>query len=300
MDSENVLCGGVALVVGLIACLALTACVDENATPGPDREAYDPAEIAPLTCVPNLDGKIDAAELTESLGVPVTQLVNPAGSSPVVDVAGQVNVSGDRLWDLSATQGNEQVIQIEAQALTGKWYAPSFPSGEFVVRGDAGGRTENVYRRDEQGFYLLGVASSEESPAEGKTLLVYEQPVALYLFPLETGKTWVSVGTTRNATLRGLPYAGRDTYTVNVEAIGELRLPDLAFEQVHMVRTEVLLEPAVGASISQQQISYLFECFGEVARIVSQNNEDDPFFTNASEVRRLGLDERGVDVTLTQ
>ncbi len=283
-----------------LALMCVSGCVEENATPGPDRQAYEPAEIAPLTCTPNLDSRIDSVELAETLGVPVTQLVSPAGSMPAVDIAGQVNVAGERLWDLSASRGDEQFIEVEAQALTGKWYASSFPTGEFVTLGDAAGRTENIFRRDEQGLYLLGVASTEENPAEGKTLLVYEQPVSLYLFPLETGKNWVSVGTTRNATLRGLPYAGRDTYEVTVEALGALRLPDLTFEQVHMVRTEVLLEPAVGTSISQQQISYLFECFGEVARITSQNNENEPFFTTASEVRRLGLDERGVDATLTQ
>ena len=69
--------------------------------------------------------------------------------------------------------------------------------------------------------------------------------MALYLFPLEKGKTWVSVGTTRNAMFYGIPYAGKDTYEVSVEDTGELLLPDLTFEQAMMVRTTVKVEPAV-------------------------------------------------------
>ena len=286
---------GAALLCGLIM---LGGCVEENATPIPDRAAYEPAEIEALSCVPNLDGKISSNELAETLGVPVTQSVSPAGGSPTVDLAGKVDSSDNRQWDFSARDSADQYIQVEASDLSGKWYASSFPTGQFVVQGDSAGRTENIYSRDSDGFYLLGVASTEENPPEGKTLLVYEQPIALYLFPLEKGKTWVSVGTTRNATLRGIPYAGKDTYTVTVEAVGELKLPDLTFEQTHMVRTEILLEPAVGMAVSQQQISFIFEGFGEVARVISNTGETDDFFTTAQEVRKLALDERGTGASL--
>lgn len=282
--------------IGLMVCLALVVavgCVDENATPIPERQAYEPAEIEPLTCVPNLDGKLESSELREAIGVPLTQRVSPAGGMPTVDLAGQVDSAGSRRWDFSSDDASDQYLQVEAEAISGKWYASSFAQADFVIDADGSGRTENIYRRDEEGLYLIGVASSKEDPAEGKTLIVYDQPVALYLFPLETGKNWVSVGTSRNAMVRGLPYAGKDTYKVTVEAVGELNLPDLTFEQAHMVRTEVLIEPAVGTSISQQQISFLFECFGEVARVTSLSDEDETFFTTANEVRRLALDERG-------
>ena len=273
-------------------------CVDENATPIPERQAYEPSEIEPLACVPNLDGKIESSELREAIGVPLTQRVSPAGGMPTVDLAGQIDSAGARRWDFSSDDASDQYLQVQAEAITGKWYASSFAQADFVIDADGSGRTENIYSRDEEALYLLGVASSEEDPEEGKTLIVYEQPVALYLFPLETGKSWVSVGTSRNAMVRGLPYAGKDTYSVKVEAVGELKLPDLTFEQAHMVRTEVLLEPAVGTSISQQQLSFLFECFGEVARVTSLSDEDEAFFTTAGEVRRLALDERGAQAAV--
>ncbi len=57
-------------------------------------------------------------------------------------------------------------------------------------------------------------------------------------------------------------------YTSREEAIGELALPDFTFEQVFMIRTKVTLQPAVGQSVSQQQVSFLFECFGDAFLVV--------------------------------
>lgn len=290
-DPGTILCHG-ALFVLCGASALLIGCV-ENTTPQPERPLYRPGELAPLECVPNLDRRIDSSELREAIGVPVDLLVNPSGSTVSVNIAGEVNPSGERRWDFSRGAEQDEVATIEASALQGKWYASRFPQGQFVAPGDLSGRLENIYRRDEQGFYLLGVASSEEAPPEGQTILVYEQPVLLYKFPLEVGQSWVSVGTSRDGKIRGLTYAGRDTYATKVEALGELELPDLSFEQVLMIRTRVTLEPAVGASTSQQQISFISECFGEVARVTSAPGEEQEYFTTAVERRRIGLDARG-------
>ena len=103
------------------------------------------------------------------------------------------------------------------------------------------------------------------------------------------GKSWVSAGTITNGLIRNLPYAGRDTYQVSVDAAGRLELTDLTFTQALRVRTHVTVEPVVGASVSRRQISWMFECFGEVARAVSVDNEPNEDFTTTSELRRLGL-----------
>ena len=251
--------------IAAAAALALTcAACGDNLTRPPALDSYEGSAPAPLECVPNLDGQLDADELREALGIPVSFLVSPAGSTRTVDLAGQVNPDGDRRWDLS-------------QAAT------------FVAPADAAGTLFNVLSRDDSGLYLHGIASTQESPAEGQTLLKYEQPVALYLFPLTPGKTWVSVGQARNSTVRGLPYAGTDTYETTVEARGQLALPDLTFDDAYQVHTRVVVAPAVGQSIRTRQVSYLFECFGEVARVTSQPEETDTFFTTAAEVRRLGI-----------
>ena len=93
----------------------------------------------------------------------------------------------------------------------------------------------------------------------------------------------------QNGTLRGLPYAGKDTYEAKVAAAGRLVLPPIELTQAQEVLLSALVEPAVGTSVRTRQASFLFECFGEVARATSANDEKDELFTTATEVRRLGL-----------
>jgi hypothetical protein len=271
----------------LVLGLAALGC-GENLTPATDRQLYDGGDITPLECVPNLDGRIDATELQAALGIPATYLVSPAGEERTVDVVGVVDGAGRRVWDWSADAPSDQLAVLTATALADKWYASTFPAGQFVTPLDLAGSLEAVYRHDDDGLYLLGFASATEAPPEGKTLVVYQQPVTLYRFPLEVGSQWVSAGTVQDATLRGLPYAGRDTYEIAVDAAGTIHLPDFTFTQALRVRTRITSEPAVGASVSRRQVSFLFECFGEVARAQSRDGEASADFTTATEVRRLG------------
>jgi hypothetical protein len=269
------------------AALCLAAC-GENRT-YPDRQAYEPAAVPALTCLPNLDGKLEASELKAALGVSVSLLVSPAQVHRSVDLNGGTDAQGHRVWDLATDYADDQVAKLSAAALTGQWFAASFPNGQYVVPVDLGGSVLGVYSDDGNNLLLHGVASRVENPPEGKTLLAYQQPIALYRYPLEVGKSWVSAGEIRNATLRGLPYAGRDTYEVSIDQAGRLELPDLTFTQALRSKTHVTLEPVAGPTISRRQVSWLFECFGEVARAVSLDNETNEDFTTTSELRRLGL-----------
>ena len=111
----------------------------------------------------------------------------------------------------------------------------------------------------------------------------------LYRFPLQPGAAWTSIGEVKDGTLRGLPFASRDTYDVKVDGAGELDLPDFVLTQVLRVRTNVSISPAAGAVTTQRQVGFLFECLGEVTRATSKLNEPNENFTTASELRRLGL-----------
>jgi hypothetical protein len=278
--------------LALPACLAIAllapACGDNQTHPDP-HAAYDAGAPTPLQCVPNLDGQIDSSELKAVLGVPVKYLVSPNGTTRTVDVVGTVDSSGKRVWDYGTDFATDQVAMIEASPLAGKWYAASFPQGQFVAPFDAGDTIEAVYSQDDAAIWLYGLASAQPSPPEGKTLLVYAQPIELYKLPLVVGSTWVSTGVITQATLRGQPYAGQDTYEMTDDATGELVLPDLTFSQAHRVRAKVTVAPAAGESVVTQQVSFLFECFGEVARVTSQNGETNPDFTVAAQERRFGL-----------
>lgn len=270
--------------------LFASSCQD-NETPFPEKSPYQAVAPSALPCVPNLDGKIEAKELTPQIGITAGYLASPAGKDREVDLAGRTNADGKLVWQLSIDYADDQVAKITASELGGKWYAGEFKfvTNAFVTPLDLGSRTEGVYTQDETGLYLHGVASTEENPPEGKTLLVYSSPVTLYKFPIEPGAAWSSTVEAKNATLRGLPFADRETYEMKVDGAGELDLPDFRLTQALRVRTFVRIVPAAGQETTQRQTGFLFECLGEVARATSKLNEPNEGFTTASELRRLGL-----------
>ncbi len=272
----------------LVVLTVILGCSD-NLTPYSVVPGYESGQPPALECVPNLDGRIDAAELGAALGIPVRYRVSPIGVEREVDLVGVVDVNGQRVWDWSEERADDQLAEVVATALQEQWFAEHFPTGELVIPNDLDGRVMNIYRMDDQALWLQGLASAEESPSEGQTLIVYDEPVAVFRFPLEVGRSWTSVGEFKKAQFLGLPWAGRDTYHVTVEAGGVLELPDLSFGQVLRVKQQVTLEPAIGPTSTVLQSSFVFECFGEVARATSRLNEVDQEFTIAAEVRRLGL-----------
>jgi len=280
--------------------LSLVGCDDENLT-WPDAGSYESSAQAPLACIPNLDGQVEAYEMAPTLNQLASYRVSPqlpadSQDGRLVDLLGTVDDTGRRIWDWSAADSSDRNADLAATPLAGKWYADSFPGGEFTLPADAGGRLETVYSHGEDALRVYGVASTEPDPPEGRTLLVYETPVVFLPFPLTLGQSWTQTGVVRNGTLQGLsPWSQDDVYEATVDAAGELRLPDFTFTQVLRLYTKVTIKPKAGArdGYTQHQYSYIFECFGEVARATSPlvyDPELDPGkdFSVAREVRRLG------------
>jgi hypothetical protein len=262
---------------------ALAGCADPISYP-----PVDAGDAGPFTCLPNLDGQIDASELQAAIGVPVDYLVSAPGSNPMVDLVGQVDASGNRVWDFSPSIASDVTVTIAASALEGKWYAASFPAAQWWAPIDVGNSIDGIYDADSQAIYLLGIASTtDQSPKGGKTLVVYDVPVAIYRFPLMPSASWISVGHVTGGTLKGLPYAGTDTYDATDVAVGQMALHDYTFTQVHRVRTTVTVAPSAGQSAVTRQDSFMFECFGEIVRATSKVGETNDDFTTAAEVRRL-------------
>src|ERR1700722_11037961 len=172
-----------------LVCIGAFAC-EPNQTHTDNNAPYEGGTPPPLNCVPNLDGTIDSNELAAVLGVPVKYLVSPSGTSRAVNVAGETDTQGQLVWDFGTDFADDQVATIEAAALKDKWYAASFPNGQFATPFDAADTLEAVYSQDDNGLYLQGIASTVMSPPEGETLIVYDTPVTLYVFPLKMGTTW--------------------------------------------------------------------------------------------------------------
>ncbi len=253
------------------ALLALAAC-GENATP-----VGEPPSPFAASCVPDLDGTLTAAELPIVLDQPLTFRV---GEDVAVDLAGRGS-GADRQWDWSADTAGDALRDQLAVALDDQWYAGSFPGGRFVLTVDAA--TDAVYAADDRGLYLLGLASHDEAPPAGKTLLPYAAPVA-------AGDRWTETATITGGTLRGLPYNGTDTYAISADARGELHLPYVRFTDALRVRTTVTSTPAVGgASVVVRQSQFFSECFGEIGRATSRPGEPADDFTTAATLRRLAL-----------
>ena len=253
---------------------ALAAC-QANATPIPDEDLAPPAP-----CVAVRDGVLTAAELPVAIGAAAPYYVS--SSSRTVDLA------GDAGWDLSAESPDDELVELAPTALAGHWFAADFAAGQFVV--DAGAGLDAVYHLDDLGLWLHGLASREPDPASARTLLVYDAPVAVLRLPLADGDAWTAAGTVSEGTLDGLPYVGTDTYEVEVAGSGTLDLPYVRFTPALKVRTRVVVEPAAGGvTTSRRQTSFLFECFGEIARAASRPDEPDADFTTAAELRRFAL-----------
>jgi hypothetical protein len=275
-------------LLALSPALTAIACGD-NLTVPPDRDPAQSPDPTALTCLPNLDMRIDRAELEPAIGTPVRYVVSPPGTSRQIDLAGEKDAEGGVIWHFAVDYADDQALTVVPSTLEGKWYASSFPDGAFVTPLDAEGRIESIGLVREDALVLLGVASSEADPPEGRTLLPYGEPVIVVRFPVEVGSDFVSVGEISGGLYQGLPFAGRDTYEVSVDAVGSIDLPQLTFEQVFRVRTKVTQEPAVGASVVRRQTSFFAECFAEVARATSAPDEPEIDFTTTAELRRFGL-----------
>jgi hypothetical protein len=268
----------VLLIVSFVA--ALSGCsVPDISYPAPDA-----GDAGPLTCLPNLDGVIDASELPVSIGTPVSYLVSTPGT---VDLTGQTDSAGNFGWDFSAAYASDVTVTIAASTLDGKWYQSSFPGGQWAAPIDVNDTVEGVYAADSSAIYLQGIASTNQNPASKRTLVVYGTPVALYRFPMKPGSSWISTGTITGGVLDGLPYAGTDTYDVADVALGEVDLHDYLFAQAHRVKTTVTVTPSAGEAVVTRQSSFFFECFGEIVRATSKPNETNDDFTDAAEVRRF-------------
>lgn len=272
--------------------LLLAACGD-NLTHPPDRDGGASTSSGTggsgFSCLPNLDGQIDASELAPTFDVAVSYVISPVGEDRAVNLAGKKDAKGAITWDFSPDFATDKALVLTATKVAGKWYASSFPAGDFASPVDTVGEIYGVYSATEKAISLLGIASVVEKPKKGKTILVYDTPIDVYRFPLIPGASWSTTGHVTMGMINGLPYTSDDTYAVKDAGLGSLLLHDLTFEQVHKIETQVTLDPSVGgAAQTTWQVGFVSECFGEVTRATSHVGEATANFTKAAEVRRLG------------
>ncbi len=255
----------------LLACSLGLGC-SENKTPfGPD------SGIAPelTSCIPNLDGVLTRAEIPTLLSTEVSYLVSGATS---VELGG-----GD--IDFRAEYPGETKQGMTAEPIRSQWFANEFPADGIVVQLTGAGESFAILRSTESAILLLGIVSE----LENHTLLQYESPIDLYRFPLREGDAWQQESAVVG-TLASVPYNGSDRYSVEVGGLVSVALPHLRFTSARRIQTSITSDSgAAGVVVVRQQLSLLSECFGEIARAVSQDNETESNFTTAAELWRFSL-----------
>jgi len=234
------------------------------------NETPQPAPVPTLPeCVPNRDGTITADELPIAIGATLTYYTS-------------TNASGVG-YEMAQESASDQVVALGPVALGAQWYAASFPTGQFVVA--AGSGLDGIYHQDAQALWLDGTAS--QAMGANQTLIVYPTPLPVLRFPITVGEMYSST-VAYTATIDGLPFNGSDELDVDVPDSGRLDVPYVQFSPTLRVREKAVRKTGATA-ITKRTTLFLFECFGEVARAESKQDEPNPDFTQAAYLRRYAL-----------
>jgi len=268
------------------ACAASAACVMPI---GPERDggggdSYVPLPDAAASCRGNGDGVIDRSEVVFVPGAEARYRVNPAGVGVVVNTAGAPGAGDARVWDFTSPDGD--VVTLRLLEVSGQYFAGQFAGAQYAARLDPREPTLGVYRATDTAVQFLGAVSESEAT---RTMLKYDAPIELLRFPMRMGDTWSITAMTVNGMVDGTPVASRDSYTMTVDAHGEVQLGALTFRDALRLRVELVQQFPAGAGRRRIQYLWMTECYGEVARISSLEGQVALEFTTAQEFRRLGF-----------
>jgi hypothetical protein len=274
----------------MMCALAWAACAFAACAPLPPPTTAEIPAVPLPACTPNLDGIVEAAELPFAVGALAYVRV---GTNVEVNTAGEPAREG-RLWDLSRPsaqtepQGSLRLLPLEEQ-----WFGDEFPGATLAGALAPENGIMGALELSNSAVYLHGAASKEEEPAEGKTLIVYQEPVPLYEFPLELGNVTSHTTRATGAFISGIPTAFEDVTTIEVTSAGTVILPDFEVERALRITIRLVRTPVAGIAAQQTTHVFVAECVGEVARMVSPlvpvGTPLADEFTTAAEVWRVSF-----------
>jgi hypothetical protein len=243
---------------------------------GPSDAAFGLDAVAAL-CQFNGDGVIDRSEEPFLVGLGTLFAVNPAGTTVSVNLK---PVGG--VWDFTAMVPNERKTFDQLLSPGGTWWAADFPNATYAEILDDGQSLYGVYQVTSDSLLLLGVVSEQEGLQ--KTELTYSTPIQMLKFPLKQGDSWTSESNA-SGLASGVVAVTHDQYTFTVDARGTAKVPAGTFDTL---RLRANYTQTYGFLVTTRIIYlHLAECYGSVARIRSQDNEQSNDFTQATEYRRL-------------
>jgi hypothetical protein len=232
-----------------------------------------------ITCSPDHDGTITRAETPLGLGLHATYKFAegvPVGS------AGMAGPDGQTVWDFSGPLPGDHDVLVETRNMAGTWYEKKFAGGTYALRLSDTAELLGIFQVTDTSLNLLGVVS----PADGltRTELNYAPPVNVVAFPLKKGATW-STKSTVTGLLSGVFSTYTEQYDSKVDADGLLKVP---FGDFPALRVNVKMTRTVGLLVTTRRTFFWeSECFGQIAQLVSKDNDNAIELTSVSEIFRL-------------
>lgn len=229
-------------------------------------------------CQPEGDGEIRRDEVPLQAGYRATYLT---AMNATFSTAGSME-DGEKVWDFEVDLTGDHLVLSETLEVGDLWFAPSFPTASYAARLGESVDLLGVFQTTDDALLLIGVVSPEGGTF--RTELAYDPPVEVLQFPLAEGNAW-STTSTITGVLSGAATFYTETYDNAVDARGTAKTPYSDFD-VLRIRVD-LTRTVAGFPTTQRTFAFTTECFGTVARIVSQQNETAPEFESTSEVFRL-------------
>ncbi len=274
----------------------MTMTGDDGAAPGDDSGSVGVSDTgSPFPgvdgglCVPNNDGTITRSEVPMLAGLHANF---EFAENVTVDSAGVMNANGSFTWDLtgpfqpSATTPtkSDHTVLVTTVAPSG-WFASAFASATYTTKLSDTADLLGVFQGTPSALELLGVVSPMSG--NGSTELTYKTPIAVLAVPMKLGSTWTT-NSIVTGTAEGILSNYTEEYVNKVDAQGTLETPYGTFDVLRVQTT--LTRDDLGVVQVIRSFSFVAECFGSIASIVSQTAtapETQVNFTNASEVQRL-------------
>jgi hypothetical protein len=189
---------------------------------------------------------------------------------------------GERVWDFDVDFSGDHLVLSETLDPSEQWFGASFPDATYAARLRDATDLLGIFQATDDQLLLLGVASQDDGIS--RTELTYDPPVIVLDFPLEEGNEW-STTTTVSGLAEGIGVVYTEAYDNEVDARGTAKTPYGDFD---VLRVRVDLTRTVGFLVTTQRtFAFVSECFGTVARVVSQENDTSAEFDDPSEVLRL-------------
>jgi hypothetical protein len=276
-----------------------TMTADDGGSPGDDSgpvEVSDTGSPFPGVdgglCVPNNDGTITRNEVPMLAGLHANF---EFAENVTVNSAGVMNANGTYLWDLtgpfqpSSTKPNtaDHTVLVTTNDPTGQWFSSAFPSATYTTKLSDTANLLGIFQGTSSALQLLGVASP--ASGNGSTELTYKTPIAVLAVPMTLGSTWTT-NSNVTGTAEGILSNYTEEYVNKVDAQGTLKTPYGTFNVLRVQTT--LTRDDLGVVQVIRSFSFVAECFGSIASLVSQTATAPEVappvdFTDASEVQRL-------------